>query len=192
MRNKLRLVGSSMAQWHGHVNGVSADTIMRDWLTDAGSLTARLQARCAHFRVQKLRQGRALCLHDEFELLALPRTLQVTEREVLLRCDEVPVVYAHTIVPLSANASQWPLFASLGNRSLGSILFADPLVKRGALSYAQLTSSHPLHKRIQVQGLLERKDQRLLARRSIFQRKGASLLVTEVFLPGIRELVLTA
>ena len=58
-----------------------------------------------------------MCLRDEFAALALPRVMQVTEREVLLRCDERAVVYAHTVMPLNATASHWPLFASLGNRS---------------------------------------------------------------------------
>ena len=80
-----------LAQWHSHVGAVQADPVMQDWLTNRDSLTA-LGRRSQQFRVQRLKQGRAMCLRDEFAALALPRVLQVTEREVLLRCDERAVV----------------------------------------------------------------------------------------------------
>lgn len=174
-----------LAQWHSHVGAVQADPVMQDWLTNRDSLTVRLVARSQQFRVQRMKQGRAMCLRDEFAALALPRVMQVTEREVLLRCDERAVVYAHTVMPLNATASHWPLFASLGNRSLGTTLFSDPLVERGQLQYARLGRRHPLMQRIKkVHGLAD-SIQFLWARRSVFRRKGSPLLVTEVFLPEI-------
>ncbi len=173
------------AIWHRHVNAVQADSVMCDWLTNRDSLTARLLARSQQFRVQKLRQGFAMCLPDEAGAIALPRVQQVIEREVVLRCDETPVVYAHTVLPLTATASHWPLFASLGNRSLGTTLFSDPLVHRGQLQYARLWRQHPLMKRIAAEHGLSTEHQFLWARRSVFRRKGSPLLVTEVFLPEI-------
>ncbi len=176
------------AQWHRHINAVNADARLADYLIDSGSLTTRLTQACAQFRVQRLHQLRALCLQDEFQAVKLARPLQVMERDVLLRCDEAPVVYAHTVLPLAANASQWPLFASLGNRSLGSTLFNDPLVKRGALCFARLGVRHPLMRRIAALGLLDADEKTLFARRSVFERKGSRLLVTEVFLSAILRL----
>lgn len=190
MSAKLTVAFPAMAQWHEHTNSVQASRQMADWLSNRDSLTARLVARCDAFRVQRLAQGRGRCLQDEFAQIGLPRSMQVIEREVLLRCDERAVVYAHTVMPMSANASQWPLFASLGNRSLGTTLFSDPLVQRGALSFARLRVSHPLMRRIAGLGLFGEmaKPSHLFARRSVFGRKGASLLVTEVFLPEILTL----
>lgn len=173
------------AVWHSHVNAVRADVSMRDWLTNRDSLTARLVACSQRFRVERLKQGRALCLPDEVAAIALPRVQQVIEREVFLRCDEMPVVYAHTVLPLTANATHWPLFASLGNRSLGTTLFNDPLVHRGHLQYARLGRQHPLMKRIETHSALPAEYAFLWARRSVFHRKGSPLLVTEVFLPQI-------
>jgi chorismate--pyruvate lyase len=176
---------SSIAHWHSHVNQVRATPYIADWLSNRDSLTARLISHSRQFRVQRLYQGHATCLQDEFAELGLNRVEQVVAREVLLRCDEVPVVYAHTVLPLSANAHQWPLFASLGNRSLGTTLFSDPLVQRGALSYARLRPAHPLMRKIAKLSLFELEQAYLLARRSVFIRHGARLLVTEVFLPTI-------
>lgn len=181
---------SSVATWYAHVNAVHASPLMANWLTHRASLTARLVARCQHFRVQRLHQGLSICLADEFAAIGLHRQEKVVQREVVLRCDGRAVVYAHTVVPTSANASQWPLFAALGEKSLGSTLFNDPLVERGDLSYAKLRHTHPLMKRIAALQLeLEPEAVNCLhARRSVFKRKGACLLVTEVFLPGIRQL----
>lgn len=179
---------AAVAKWYGHVNAVRASPAMANWLTHRASLTARLVARCQRFRVQRLHQVFSICLADEFAEIGLRRPLKVVEREVLLRCDERPVVYAHTVVPTSANAAQWPLFAALGEKSLGTTLFNDPLVERGQLSYAKLRASHPLMRRIAALQILQEPVDYLYARRSLFKRKGGCLLVTEIFLPDIKRL----
>lgn len=176
------------ARWQAHVNAVAAAPAMADWLTDRGSLTARLVARCGQFRVQRIAQHRALCLADEFAALGLARRRQVHQREVVLRCDGTAVVYAHTVVPLAATAAQWPLFGSLGERSLGTTLFNDPLVQRGALEYARLRAAHPLLQRLRTVLPAAQAWTELPARRSLFWRKGGCLLVTEVFLPPVLQL----
>ena len=183
---------TSFARWHADVNGVQAAAGMTHWLTDRASLTAKLVARCAQFRVQRLSQQQAICLADEYRELGLARRLRVHERQVLLRCDGLPMVYAHTVVPLTATASEWPLFHSLGEKSLGTTLFNDPLVQRGSLSYAKLHAGHPLIRRMQALGLAGTEQRAWFARRSVFRRKGGCLLVTEVFLPQVMELKLPA
>jgi chorismate--pyruvate lyase len=112
------------------------------WLTEDGSLTARLKAHSDSFRVQCLHQ-RTACLSDEAVAIGMHQRGRVWEREVLLRCDNTPVVFAHTVVPMSATASDWPLFSALGERSLGTTLFGDPLVRRGVLEFARLREGHP-------------------------------------------------
>ncbi len=163
---------------------------MRRWLTDTASLTAKLMALSSHFRVQRLHQLQRRALMDECAPLELNRPSHVWEREVLLQCDARPVVFAHTVVPLSATASDWPLFGALGERSLGSTLFGDPQVKRGTLQFARLRAGHPLHQRLCAVTGREtgRDDAPLLARRCLYRRKNGLLLLTEVFLPAITEL----
>lgn len=179
----------AIAHWNAHIDRHATSVEMREWLTNRQSLTLRLMAHCTQFRVQRLQQQVAPSLPDEFAPIGLFRRANVVERDVLLRCDDVAVVYAHTVLPLSATARQWPLFATLGNRSLGSTLFHDPLVRRGPLEYAQLRASHPLMQRI-FQSQLVAYTPRLWARRALFSRHGASLLVTEVFLPALSGLSL--
>lgn len=173
------------AHWYTHANGVNPPLEMRSWLIDRTSLTVKLIRRSTQFRVQRIRQSRGMSLQDEYGVVRLPRRIQVREREVLLRCDERPVVYAHTIVPLAASASDWPFFNTLGERSLGTTLFGDPAVERGALQFARLYPHHPLVRRACEAIGVDDIACPLYARRCLFQRRNGLLLVTEVFLPTI-------
>ena len=183
----MRLATLRQALWHRHVNAVGAPAALRRWLSTGGSLTARLTAHSSVFRVQRLHQRTALCLADEARAIGMPRPGRVWEREVLLRCDGVPVVFAHTVVPMSATASDWPLFNALGERSLGSTLFYDPLVTRGSLEFARIRAGHPLMQRARA-ALGGDGDTVLYARRCLYRRRRGVLLVTEVFLPAVLAL----
>lgn len=178
----------SLARWHRHANGVNPSAQMRAWLTDRVSLTVKLIAHSRHFRVHRLRQAHGICLADETVAAGLPRRVQVQERDVLLECDGIPVVFAHTIVPLQSNASDWPFFSTLGERSLGTTLFGDPCVARGALHYARLPARHPLVRRAAAATGNPDDVQALYARRCLYRRRNGLLLVTEVFLPAIADL----
>lgn len=183
------------ARWLAHPDGVHAGAAMRDWLTTPGSLTARLIAHSRQFRVQKLRQESNLCLADEAAAIGLDRPRRVWEREVLLRCDGEPVVYGHTVVPMSATAQDWPLFSALGERSLGTTLFYDPRVQRGRLEFARIRPGHPLLARVQAALAREGKvlpDAIHYARRCVYRRRQGLLLVTEVFLPAVLNLAAAA
>ena len=180
------------ARWLAHPDGTGAPAAMRDWLTTPGSLTARLIAHSRHFRVQKLRQAGNVCLADEAGAIGLVRPQRVWEREVLLRCDGQPVVYGHTVVPMSASASDWPLFSALGERSLGTTLFYDPRVTRGALEFARLRPGHPLLARVHAAlGRNEPARDTYFARRCVYRRRQGLLLVTEIFLPEVLDLEAT-
>ncbi|MDC8758739.1 chorismate--pyruvate lyase family protein [Janthinobacterium fluminis] len=177
-------------QWHRHLNAVNAPPALRHWLSGDGSLTAKLRAHSGSFRVQCLHQRTARCLSDEAAAIGLHRPGRVWEREVLLRCDNRPVVFGHTVVPMTATASDWPLFSALGERSLGSTLFGDRQVRRGALEYARLRAGHPLVQRVLAAlGGDAGAEQIAYARRCLYQRHQGLLLVTEVFLPTLLELV---
>ena len=184
----MRTATLRQALWHTHVNALNAPHGLRAWLCAGGSLTARLTAHSSAFRVQRLRQRTARCLFDEARAIGMQRPGRVWEREVLLRCDGAPVVFAHTVVPMSASAADWPLFNALGERSLGSTLFHDPLVTRAELEFARIRAGHPLMQR--ARAALGAGEQTIFyARRCLYRRHRGTLLVTEVFLPPVLELV---
>lgn len=103
-------------------------------------------------------------------------------REVLLECDGVPVIFAHSILsePRSGRLGSW--FAGLGNRSLGSLLFRYPGFIREEIEFLRLDARHPLYRRVcAAAGAAPC----FWARRSRHHLGAASVLVTEVFLPAI-------
>ena len=178
-----------LAAWQPHARAVRAPAAMHDWLVTPGSLTARLVAASGAFRVRRLHQHSAVCLTDEAAAIGLARPQRVWEREVLLVCNGTPVVFAHTVVPPAADAGDWPLFSALGERSLGSTLFYDPLVRRGRLEFARLGAGHPLARRAHAAlGGADCTNPIYYARRCLYRRRQGLLLVTEVFLPAVLQL----
>lgn len=180
-------------QWHGHLPPSGAVRGWRRWLVERGSLTAALVAACGEFAVQPVSEGLGLPLPDEAALLGIPADELVRVREVCLLCDGVARVYARSVLPLTPRDDFDRLFCGLGRRSLGKVLFADPAIVRGCLSFAPLGAVDWRVRRIvqlRQHGLLAMSDATgsLWARRSAFGRGQRQLLVTEVFLPAVLEL----
>ena len=109
-------------------------------------------------------------------------------REVYLYCGDTPVVFAHSVVARKHLQGAWRGLSRLGNRSLGTMLFSNPLIHRAEFGYKQLNSYHPLFKRACQR--LRAPPAHLWARRSRFTSEEQPILVTEVFLPAIRELTI--
>lgn len=154
-----------------------------DWLTRPGSLTAHLRRHCAAFNVLRLRQGHGQPHLDELASLQLERRQWVLVREVLLRCGDAPLIFAHSVAPLASIHGPWRALAGLGNRPLGEALFLNPRIVREPLCYRRLDARHPLY-RAAVATLTDAPRQ-LWARRARYFLDDAPLLVSEVFLPGL-------
>jgi chorismate lyase len=160
--------------------------VYRHWLVDAGSLTRRLQSRCKAFSVKKVCQQRGRALRDEAQLLGMRAHENALFREVFLCCGDRPLVFAHSVLPRRSLRGAWHGLGRLGERPLGAALFANPVVVRTPLTYRKLMPSHVLYRR--AAELLKNKPPCLWARRSVFSLRAGSIMVTEVFLPGVLEL----
>ncbi len=101
-----------------------------DWLTRPGSLTAHLRRHCPAFNVRRLRQGHGQPHFDELAPLQLERRQWVLVREVLLRCGERPLIFAHSVASLASIHGPWRALVGLGNRPLGEALFLNPRIHR--------------------------------------------------------------
>lgn len=170
-----------MSRWHHRPFFAGGRVPVRDWLDEPGSLTARLR-RCGVFRVELLRQGLSQANADECGILGVSQRLPCWVREVVLRCDERPVIFAHTAMPAWPRGVLAHWFARLGTRSLGSLLFAHPGFVRGQLEFARVDSRHPLYAQaVAVLGIPAA--QFFLARRGTHHFRNQRVLVTEVFSP---------
>ncbi len=156
------------------------------WMHDHGSLTRRIQQNCVQFQVRNIFTGLSMASIDETSVLQLPRRQHIYTRDVFLYADGKPVVYAHSVVAARHLRGAWHTLQHLGSRSLGTLLFTHPLVKRAPLRYRSLKAGHLLYR--QAIQLLDTSPAQLWARRSLFTLHGAPLLVTEVFLPEVTKL----
>lgn len=153
------------------------------WLIDRSSLTMRLRQRYADFSVKLTLITDAKPFLDEALPLRIPSYKRALIREVLLMGHSQAVVFAHSVLPRESLRGRWLGMSQLGNKPLGASLFANPQVKRTALSFKKLYCHHRLYQHA-VQHL-NVKPAYLWARRSVFSLDCAHMLVTEVFLPEL-------
>ena len=156
---------------------------LQHWLIDNGSLTARLLQRYSDFSVVPVAVKYEKSISDEAVLLRQPSYQNALVREVLLMGGNRPVVFAHSVLPRASLRGVWKGLSKLGNKPLGATLFANPKVKRTALSFKKITPCHALYQHA-TQHLTD-KPNFLWARRSIFSLSCANIMVTEVFLPQL-------
>jgi chorismate--pyruvate lyase len=155
-------------------------------LTDPGSLTARIKARCSDFSLRVLFQGLRRPDRDERFVFPHRGRAHVLVREVFLCCGDTPVVFAHTVLDPTDLCGVWRSVAKLGSRPLGAALFADPRIRRHALRVRKIGRDHELRRRLQRHH--PHPPAALWARRSLFHLHDSPILVTEVFLPEILRL----
>lgn len=175
--------------WAVHPRAARAPRHYWSWMADRGSMTARLKASCSQFSVTLLRTAQARGSADACRVLGLPPRTRLLERDVLLCCDGVPVVFGHTVTAAATVRRQWPFFRRLGQVPLGSRLFTDPQVVRGSITHAGLRQESALYQRVSAHMQDQFCPQQLLARRALFTRRGSHMLVTDVFLPAIADVM---
>jgi chorismate--pyruvate lyase len=105
---------------------------------------------------------------------------------VLLCANGIPLVMAHSIIPSASSSGSNHEVLRLGKKPLGAVLFAKTRMrsyKKPPREIARLDKQSALWKKCfqQYSGL----PQVSWARRTLYQLKGRSLLVSEVFLPTL-------
>ncbi|MEI6894480.1 MAG: chorismate lyase [Colwellia sp.] len=162
---------------------------MKDWLLDEGSLTARLKSQCDNFKVQVIGEQQQPCSAAEAcKLISIGEPVLV--REVLLYCDNIPQVFARSLIPLKSLTGKETALAHLGEQPLGQVLFNNPSLQRQALEISSFNCdssvgrlANSLFKRNVTEKSLNEINAVLWGRRSIFMLEKKPLMVAEVFLP---------
>ncbi|MEH3021851.1 MAG: chorismate lyase [Pseudomonas oryzihabitans] len=147
------------------------------WLyADRGSLTERLTALSGgRFAVEVLAQGWQPLRRDECQALDVAPASPGWVREVWLKGDDEPWVFARSVAARTALAAADFDLAALGERPLGHWLFQAPAFVRGPLEACRYPRTW----------LPEGAATELCwARRSVFRRAPLAILVSEVFLPA--------
>lgn len=147
---------------------------VRDWLSDPGSLTARLR-QYGVFRVAPQHDRIIHPTRTEQQLLDCVDDDQALIREVTLMVNEQPVVEARSVLPLSSLTGANKSLGQMGNRSLGSELYRPPKAHRDQVWVRYGTSPSG-------QGPC-------WGRQSRFIKRHRPLLVAEHFLPTLWQMV---
>lgn len=151
---------------------------LQPWLTDPGSLTARLIAKSGgEFRVEVVRQVIGRPTLDECRALGVHRSSLALIREVILNGNNQPWVFARSLLPLASLTGALRHLRKQTNRPLGAFLFSQPHLVRSPIAVAAISRDHayvPAH----LAGT-----EVLWGRRSVFSLHAKPLLVSEVFLP---------
>jgi chorismate--pyruvate lyase len=166
--------------WRSPV-GVSLNENLLSWLLDPGSLTARLSQCCARFSVEVIGQEIQPCSIEE-STSDINAAEQVLVREVLLYCDDVPQVFARSLLPLKSLTGEEQQLAHLGNQSLGQVLFSNKNLYRKCIEVSAFSQNSAVSKLALQLELPPRKE--LWGRRSTFMLHDKPLMVAEVFLPN--------
>jgi chorismate--pyruvate lyase len=155
----------------------------KDWLVRGGSLTAHLRT-LGNVTVDVTREAVAQPWRDEAATLNITPRTPVWTREVVLKVDGMPFVAAHSVVPLDASSGVWQAMRRLRTRPLAELLYSDSSVWRSPLTSRRIDARDPLY-RLAARQTPHEKPHTFAARRSVFVRLGAPLMVTECFLPAL-------
>jgi chorismate--pyruvate lyase len=150
------------------------------WLQERGSLTERLRQRWGDVAVHLLDEGLARPLpHESTRLRLAPATLAWV-RCVLLVCQNQPRVYARTVISSWNSVNPWAEVQRLGRQPLGELLFRLPDLQRSGFEWGQ-GGAWPHAEQWTGHASAQPRPEPL-ARRCVFVREQAPLLLTEVFL----------
>lgn len=168
-----------LAHWHAeaHLPHLRLAPALNDWLLERGSLTRRLGAHWGDVSVQPLQEGLDVPLaHEATRVGAVPGT-PAWLRCIVLVCRGQPRVYARTVIPGWGPHNPWAEVQRLGRQPLGELLFQLPELERSAFEWSKgLGWPHAEHWPAAPD------PSNAPARRCVFVREGAPLLLTEVFL----------
>ncbi|MBQ4851640.1 chorismate lyase [Pseudoalteromonas sp. MMG012] len=146
-------------------------------LFDQGSLTSLLKQQCQQFRVKVLSEKWVPATKSHIAIFN-GDVQTVLCREVLLYCDDMPKVYAQSWI---TQAAYQVGVSGLGETPLGEVLFCDDSWLRSQLDVCTFQSGSTFSTLSRVHN--EAAEQ-LYARRRVFTKSDAQVMVCEIFLPG--------
>ncbi len=166
----------------------SLSNLQRYWLKRPGILTKGLR-QVGSLKINVLKECIESLSLEESLAINQPINTPVWVREIVMRIDDIPCVWARSLTPLTASHSTWKGIRRLNTRPLAEILYHDPTIQRSAFEVASIYRSTQIA-RSQRKYFPTNKELSLnYARRSIFYKKHQPLMVIECFLPAFWQLL---
>ena len=111
---------------------------IRSWLLESGPITKRIKKN-GSFKLH-LKQDELSFIKQEDKDFIDSTSNEIKLREVILLCNDVPIVFAQTIIPLETISKGLEQLGSLGNKPLGDILFEKDIFVRNSIVFASFTN----------------------------------------------------
>ena len=160
---------------------------LQDWMLHKESFMERLRQRGAvGSSIRVLQQDWGLPEPDETSALAIEQNSDALIREVLIGNHDKQWMFARTILPRQTLTGEQACLMQLENRSLGSVLFNDPSMRRSEFEIACFRRQSSWNTEIGIYAKRIFPD--LWARRSVFYLNEKPLLLMEVLLPDLELL----
>jgi len=171
----------------------SLSSTQKQWLLRQGALTHGLRT-LGTLTLNVLAEYPAGACVDEAHRLDLCVRVPVWVREIVISINGKQCVAARSVTPLGASHGVWQGMRLLRSRPLADILYDDATIMRSNFEVARLNKRTALYRTVQsiktdFHPSQPPRTTTLLARRSVFWRKGSPLLVAECFLPEFWSLV---
>lgn len=158
-----------------------------NWLVDPGSFMDRLKRfGISHPKVRVVKHQFAFPTQEECQQLGIKNRQYALIREVLIEGNGKIVMFARTIFPLKSLQGKGRQFLTLKSRSLGSVLFKNPLMKRSEFEFSYFQANSIWHEKIEKYHPLQQEP--IWLRESLFSIKDRKILLKELFLPDIERL----
>jgi chorismate--pyruvate lyase len=173
--------------WKKNLSSAMVPADLSAWMGHKGSFMQRLKKFGVNTAVIKvLKQSWHYPTSDESALLNIKPRQLVLVREVLISSPDNKWMFARTVLPRTTLTGAERQLAFLKDRSLGSVLFKDPHLRRSEFELACLRQGSAWYEKIIK--LLALDASELWARRSVFHINSKPLLLTEIFFPDVAAL----
>ncbi|MDY3331904.1 MAG: chorismate lyase [Pelistega sp.] len=151
------------------------------WLTRPGALTQGLR-QLGKVNIVILKETATTLTEEERLAIHCPHPEAIWVREILMNINDRPCVWARSITPLTAAQSVWRGIRQLNTRPLAEILYDDTRISRSSFEISRIHPASVLYPALK-RYFPEQIRQAHYARRSVFYKDKAPLMVTECFLP---------
>ncbi len=162
----------------------SLTPVQKYWLRRPGALTVGLRA-MGRVDLSVIGEYAAGLTPREARIVGHPCARPMHIREILMSIDGIDSVVARSFTPRDAAFSRWRGMRALNRRPLADMLYNDIDITRSQFFTCRLRRTHPLYRTVRraLRGDTPAAHE-LLARCSVFWRRGSPLMVAECFLPA--------
>jgi chorismate--pyruvate lyase len=142
---------------------------IRSWLLESGPITKRIKQK-GTFRLHLIQDKFSSIKQDDKDFIECTSN-EIKLREVLLYCDDSPIVFAQTIIPAETISRGLKQLGNLGSKPLGDILFEKDVFTKDKVLYA----------------LFEKNSRFYWGRKAKYMVRGYKFSVMEVFLIDAKD-----